>query len=99
MFVVYAMQRFLLMMITRKKIGSFVPNDGDLDVINQVTSETTRIQMLTKITFVEAMMLWNGISSLMAVLGFSYPLGSKGQIYFVVILLGLWRTNLQIYSG
>ena len=53
-------------------------SDRDLDVTNQVTSERTRIQMLTKITLVEAMMLWNGISSLMAVLGFSYPLGKQG---------------------
>ena len=66
------------MKITRKFRGFFVASDRDLDVTNQVTSERTRIQMLTKITFVEAMMLWNGISTLMAVLGFSYQLGKQG---------------------
>ena len=42
MLVFYAMQRLLLMMKTRKNRVFFVANDRDLDVINQVTSETTR---------------------------------------------------------
>uniref|UniRef100_K3ZPQ2 Uncharacterized protein n=1 Tax=Setaria italica TaxID=4555 RepID=K3ZPQ2_SETIT len=46
------------------------------------------------------MLLWTGISTFVAtgyedisVMGCSYPLGSNGQTYFVVILLGPWRAK------